>query len=422
MNDHTSAQASPRLDSDSTPALSDQRPSVAAIEFMTFHHEVLAAFCKHTTELNINTLVISPSKGINRAIERFAADSFTRLADLARVRQTEFDLVISKSPMDTASRILEADSIFIGTIPPAPTSDSSKSRRNKARVSSHDEMIHITREALKINKPVYIVIHRPREDATQLLASLGVEACKKVSAIYLSKDTARYCQQHFPNQFNSELIMPAIGLMESSSRGIPETKSGINIVVAGEISSKRRQYETLACLCSDLEWLRSQNIIIRIVGRIKLESWLEKLLRICLLPASYLFLVKYPSLLPLWQERRLDLSMARYSKVSDQALANTITTSACLLDLKRKHYSDFGQTTGALGLAMTHQRPLINLEAIKALISNDQQSSNRFSIQTLVKNETKKLIADKENLITQFRQQLLKELTLAASTQDLTTI
>ena len=421
MKNDTRVQGSQELNSVAS-AQQSQRPSVAAIEFMTFHHEVLAAFCKHAVELNIRTLVVSPSRGIQKAIKRFAADSFTRLTDLAHVHKTEFNLAISHSAKETALRITEADALFIGTIPPRSSSGSSQTRQIKASSSRHEEMILTTRAALKRNKPVYVVIHKPQEDAAQLVMSLEADECKRISAIYLSRDTAKYCQQHFPSQFHSELIMPAIGLLDSTTGNNAESKPGISMVIAGEVSSKRRRYESLSCLYSNLQWLRAQNVTIRIIGRIKLESWLEKVLRLCALPASYLFLVKYPMLLPLWRSGHLDLSMTRYSKVSDQTLANAITDSACLLDLKRQHYSAYGQTTGALGLAMTHEKPLISLETIKALILDNHQLSNQSSLNELVEKATENLIAEKKSLIAKFREQLLKELLSATSTQDLTTI
>lgn len=417
MNGDNSALSSHEMNTVGSIQQSDQKPfSVAAIEFMTFHHEVLAAFCKHSIELNIETMVVSPSSGIQKAIRRFAADSFTQLAELACINKTRFSLVISNSSKETASRAMDADALFIGTIPPPSSTRSSRTHKIKLNNSRYCEMVLITKKALQQNKLIYIVIHKPQEDAAKLLRSFTADECKKISAIYLSGDTAEYCQKHFPNHFRSELIMPAIGAHDSSTRDVVSTNTGISMVIAGEISSKRRHYESLACLCSDLQWLRSRNVVIKIIGRIRLESLFEKILRLCAVPASYLFLIKYRCLLPLWKDGRLDLSMTRYSKVSDQTLAKAIKNSACLLDLQRKHYLTDGQTTGALGLAMTHQKPLINLGTIKDLIQDNQQSFDQASLNKLIDKETESLIAKKTCLTAQFRQQLLKELALAKST------
>ena len=127
--------------------------------------------------------------------------------------------------------------------------------------------------------------------------------------------------------------------------------------------------------------------------------------------------MKYPSLLTLWLDGCLDLSMARYSKVSDKDLADAITDSTCLLDLKRKHYSDDGQTTGALGLAMTHAKPIINLEEITAIASKSQPSSAQLDLHQFVKKESDNLLIEKETLVAQFRKQLQKELISAISDQ-----
>ena len=137
--------------------------------------------------------------------------------------------------------------------------------------------------------------------------------------------------------------------------------SQLDTDTAGEISSKRRNYKSLAKLNNHREWLRSQKVLIKVVGRIKLESWYEKVFRLFALPASWLFILKYPNLSSLWIGGSLDLSLTKYSKVSDQCLANSIINSSCLLDLKRQHYSSCGQTTGAVGLAMTYEKPLIAL-------------------------------------------------------------
>lgn len=408
-NDLGESTPRPRIDMTYKSA---RQPTVAAIEFMTFHHEVLVAFCKHTIELKIDTLVIAPSTGIQKAISRFAANSFEQLKELAFNNKTRFSLSVSHSPRDTAKDIMEADAIFIGTLPPPP---SKKLHTNNSH-SRHEEMIAAVKEGLKLNKPIYIVIHKPQVDAAQLIACLEPGECAKVSIIYLSSRTAEFCKQQYPNHFRSELIMPAIGLTDSPKKHKAfNSPTSVTMIVAGEISSKRRHYESLAYLRAHRRWLRSERVVIQVIGRIKLESWREKVLRLCALPAAWLFLVKYPSLLTLWLDGCLDLSMARYSKVSDKDLADAITDSTCLLDLKRKHYSDDGQTTGSLGLAMTHTKPLINLKEITAIASRSQSSSAQLNLHQLVEKEADNLLVEKEALVAQFRKQLQKELISAIS-------
>lgn len=402
------------MDSSNSPHQLKRQLTVAAIEFMTFHHEVLAAFCKHTIELKINTQVISPSRGIQKAIGRFAADSFEQLKELAHLNNTEMSVIISHSPAETATHSMEAEAVFIGTVPPAPSPSARRQANNT--YSRHEEMISIVKRALEQNKLIYIVIHKPQDDAAQLVGRLDRDECARISTIYLSRETAKFCRQLFPNRFRSELIMPTIGILASSSSDVEVGSTASTImVVAGEISSNRRHYASLATLHTNRKWLRSQGIIIRIIGRIKLESWHEKMLHLCGLPPIWLFFVKYPTLLPLWLDGCLDLSMTRYSKVSDRALANAIARSTCLLDLNLKHYSDCGQTTGAIGLAMTHQKPLISLDAIKGTFPNDQQTPVQPSLHQLIEKNTKDLIAEKEVLVAQFRQQLQKELASATS-------
>lgn len=413
-NNQPSQRSLHRMNSSNSPHQLKPQPTVAAIEFMTFHHEVLAAFCKHTIELNINTQVISPSTGIQKAIGRFAAASFKQLKELAHLNKTELSLIISHSPKEIATHIMKADAVFIGTVPPSPSPSARRQASNTH--ARHEEMISIVKGALKQRQLVYIVIHKPQGDAAQLVGSLDPDECARVSIIYLSKETAKFCKQLFPNRFRSELVMPTIGVLDSPANEFEVgSTAGTSMVVAGEISSKRRDYKSLATLHINRKWLRSQGIVIRIVGRIKLESWREKILRFCGLPPMWLFFVKYPTLLPLWLAGCLDLSMTRYSKVSDRALADAIASSTCLLDLKLKHYSDCGQTTGAIGLAMTHQRPLINLDAIKGTIPNDQQTPVQLSLSQLIEKDTKDLITEKDALVAQFRQQLQRELTSATS-------
>lgn len=406
IKDDPGEQSSPRPRIDMT-CQSARQPTVAAIEFMTFHHEVLVAFCKHTIELKMDTLVIAPSTGIQKAISRFAANSFEQLKELAFNNKTRFSLSISHSPRDTAEGIMEADAVFIGTLPQPP---SKRLQANNSH-SRHEEMITVVKEALKLNKLIYIVIHKPQVDAAQLISCLEPGECAKISIIYLSRQTAEFCKRQYPNHFRSELVMPAIGLHDSPKKHKAiNSRTSVNMIVAGEISSKRRHYESLAYLRVHRKWLRSERVVIQVIGRIKLESWREKVLRLCALPAAWLFLVKYPSLLTLWLDGCLDLSMARYSKISDKDLVDAITDSTCLLDLKRKHYSDNGQTTGALGLAMTHAKPLISLEEITAIASKSQPSSAQLNLHQLVEKESNDLLVEKEALVAQFRKQLQKEL------------
>lgn len=397
------------VESFSLPQRFNQNATIAAIEFMTFHHEVLAAFCKYSVELSYNTLIVSPSTGINKAIERFAAGSFEQLKELARVNHAEFNIIVSDDSQAIEPHFRAADALFIGTIPPA--SKHTQIGLTNSRQSRYEQMLLTIREALKCSKLVYIVMHKPQEDAARLIASLKQNECAKISAIYLSKETAEYSRKAFPNQFRSELIMPAIGLYNLPGENLKTASNdGLTMVVAGEISSKRRNYESLAKLNNHREWLRSQKVLIKIVGRIKLESWYEKVFRLFALPASWLFILKYPNLSSLWIGGSLDLSLTRYSKVSDQCLANSITNSSCLLDLKRQHYSSCGQTTGAVGLAMTHEKPLITLETITAIIPSDKQKSSQQSLQLHIEEETQELITQKNTLVSLFRQQLKEEI------------
>jgi hypothetical protein len=398
-----------RVDSFSLPLRSNQNASITAIEFMTFHHEVLAAFCKYSVELNYNTLIVSPSGGINKAIRRFAAGSFEQLKELARLNHAEFNILVSDDSQAIEPHFRAADALFIGTIP--PPSKHTQARRPNSRQSRYEQMLLTIREALKCSKLVYIVMHKPQEDAARLIGSLKQNECAKISAIYLSKETAEFSRKAFPNRFRSELIMPAIGLYTLSGENLKAASiDGITMVVAGEISSKRRNYKSLAKLNNHREWLRSQKVLIKVVGRIKLESWYEKVFRLFALPASWLFILKYPNLSSLWIGGSLDLSLTKYSKVSDQCLANSIINSSCLLDLKRQHYSSCGQTTGAVGLAMTYEKPLIALETIAAIIPSDEHTTSRQSLQAHIEEETQELITQKNILVGLFRQQLKEEI------------
>lgn len=405
MDDHGNFE----VESFSPPHESNQNASIAAIEFMTFHHEVLAAFCKYSVELNYNTLILSPSAGINKAIERFAAGSFEQLKELARINNAEFNIIVSDGSQAIEPHIWAADALFIGTIP--PSSKNTQKRLTNSRQSRYEQMLLTIRKALKHGKLVYIVMHKPQEDAARLIASLEQNECVKISAIYLSEETAKYSREAFPNQFRSELIMPAIGLYNLPGENLKTASNdGLVMIVAGEISSERRNYEGLAKLNDHQEWLRSHKVLVKIVGRIKLESWYEKVFRLFALPAPWLFILKYPNLSRLWIGGFLDLSLTRYSKVSDQCLANSIINSSCLLDLKRQHYSSCGQTTGAVGLAMTYEKPLIALETIIAIIPSNKQTSSRQLLQLHIEEETQELIRQRNTLASLFRQQLKEEI------------
>ena len=388
--------------------------SVVAIEFMTFHLEVLVAICKHTIELQIPTTVISPRMGIQRAIGRIGGSSFEKLKTVADLNSTPFKIALSQNSEETHSLIEGAGAIFIGTIPPSPkpTQPPQHSVRAQTRIQ---DMFTLVKRALSLDKLVYIVIHNPDVDAARLIEMLSPEDCKKISIVSLSTQTGNYCQSLFPDRFRSALIMPAIGMHDAyADDRVPRGNTNVAIAVVGEISSQRRDYESLADLCMERAWLQQQGIRIQIIGRIKPESGIENLLRRVRLPAAWIFLVKYPKLLPLWLAGILDLSMTRHSRISDKALDNAILDASCLLDLHLPHYLVKGKTSGAEGLAMTYLKPLIGLGDLKSVIANASSDTTRAKLlEQLIVQSAECSAQRRELLQQQFREQLMQDLTFA---------
>jgi hypothetical protein len=195
---------------------------------------------------------------------------------------------------------------------------------------------------------------------------------------------------------------------------VPMGNTNVAIAVVGEISCQRRDYESLADLCKDRAWLQQQGIRIQIIGRIKPESLIENLLRRVRLPAAWMFLVKYPKLLPLWITGSLDLSMTRHSRISDKALRKAILGAACLLDLNLSDYLVKGRTSGAEGLAMTYLKPLIGLGDLKSFIADASSDTTKSRLlEQLIVQSAESITQRRELLQQQFREQLMQDLIFA---------
>jgi hypothetical protein len=378
---------------------------------MTFHLEVLVAICKHTVELQIPTTVISPHMGIQRAIRRIGGSSFKKLKAVADLNSTPFNVALSQNAEETDWLMEGADAIFIGTVPPAPKSTQPPQHAARAHTRMQD-MFTLVKRALSLNKLIYIVIHNPEVDAARLIERLSPDDCKKISVIALSRQTADYCQSLFPNRFKNTLVMPAIGMHDARAVArVPIGNTNVAIAVVGEISSQRRDYQSLADLRKDRAWLQQQRIRIQIIGRIKPESWIENVLRRVRVPAAWIFLVKYPKLFPLWIAGSLDLSMTRHSRISDKALGKAILGAACLLDLNLSDYLVKGKTSGAEGLAMTYLKPLIGLGDLKSVIVDAGSHTNRSKLLEQLIIQGAECSTQRRELQQQFREQLMQDLT-----------
>jgi hypothetical protein len=385
---------------------------------MTFHLEVLVAICKHTVELQIPTTVISPRMGIQRAIGRIGGSSFEKLKAVADSNSTPFNIALSQNSEETDSLIEGADAIFIGTVPPAPKSTQHPGHAARAHTRIQD-MFTLVKRALSLDKLIYIVIHNPDVDAARLIEMLSPEDCKKISIVSLSAQIGNYCQSLFPDRFRSALIMPAIGMHKACADDRASMgNTNVAIAVVGEISSQRRDYESLADLCKDRAWLQQQGIRIQIIGRIKPESRIENLLRRIRLPAAWMFLVKYPKLRPLWLAGILDLSMARHSKISDEALDKAVVGAACLLDLNLSDYLVKGKTSGAEGLAMTYLKPLLSLGDLKSVIAAPSSDpTSQTLLEQLITQSAESSARRRELLQRTFREQLTQDLALGSQHQ-----
>jgi hypothetical protein len=385
---------------------------------MTFHLEVLVAICKHTVELQIPTTVVSPRMGIQRAIGRIGGSSFEKLKAVADLNSTPFNIALSQNSEETDSLIEGADAIFIGTVPPAPKSTQQSQHAARADTRIQD-MFALVKRALSLDKLVYIVIHNPEVDVACLIEKLSPEDCKKISIVSLSTQTGNYCQSLFPDRFRNALVMPAIGMHHACADDrVAIGNTNLSIAVVGEISSRRRDYESLADLCTDRAWLQEQGIRIQIIGRVKPESWIERLVRRIRLPAAWMFLVKYPKLRPLWRAGTLDLSMARHSKVSDEELDKAVVGAACLLDLNLSDYLVKGKTSGAEGLAMTYLKPLLSLGDLKSVIAAPSSDlTSQMRLEQWITQSAESSARRRELLQQKFREQLTQDLALESKHQ-----
>lgn len=391
------------------------KPVVGAIELMTFHHEVLIAFCRHLIKLRLNTMVIAPSHGLQKAINRVASASFQQLAESAAKEGTGFSLVNVNDANALTDSLAHCDAIFIGTFPPKPASSPPQAHHGIRGASRYQQAIDLINTALSQDKRVYIVIHKPSSDANNLVSSLGAAACQQISVIYLSEDTASCSRKLFPNQFRAELIMPAIGMGESSQP--PASHANCRMAIVGEISSKRRNYGQLVRLNSIQQWLTKERAQVEIIGRIKAESWLDRILLLCGIPASLLFLLRYPALTSLWLHGNLDLSKVGRRKIPEDSLADRLIQAACVLDLKLDRYTAEGQTSGSEGLSLTYGKPLISIDQIIDA-SPAKADADSCSFQDLLARETQRVIQRRTALEAQFHNHLASDLQMNSNRVD----
>ena len=149
------------------------KPTIGVLELMTFHHEVLIAFCRHVIDLKLESIVIAPSQGIQKAINRHAASSFASLTKQAREQGTRFDLEQANNIDDIKSLLKPCQALFLGTFPPSPSNSKIKRLRNHSVYSKQGQAIDLIKTALAQDKRVYVVIHNPSVDGKSLVTSLG---------------------------------------------------------------------------------------------------------------------------------------------------------------------------------------------------------------------------------------------------------
>lgn len=389
--------------------------AVVAIELMTFHHEVLTAFCNHTLQLGLQTTVLSPHQGIQKAIGRFAAESFDQLSLMARQLGVAFQIVRTSQLEQAWPHLQQAHALFIGTVPVCKSQKKTLFGTPRQKQSRHQAMLDLIRFALARQKRVYIVIHQPHTDLRTLMKVLDQHECAQISLIFLSEATADIARQLTTVGFRDTLIMPAVGLHHpSNAKDEPGLEQGLRMAVIGEISSRRRDYNSLHRLWRQRWWMQRTKAKVSIIGRVKLETPLQKIGRLFAMPAQALFFIKYPQVLQLWINHTLDLSMAGYTKVSEGCLASAIQKSTCILDLKRSHYNLEGQTTGALGLAMTFGKALVTLEDLESIIPANQQAWNPATLGELLEANRKTVLALRDDYERRFQSQFLHSLQSAS--------
>lgn len=381
-----------------------KRKEISILEIMPFHHEVWLAFCIHAINLGININIKSPGDtGIHKAINGIAADGLSSLYQLAREKSVEIRL----ERADTLGKLVSSNRtlqpLFISTIP-IMASQLSRKQSELTR-----QLVRLIRENLASCQQILLTIHDPGRDIKQLCSVFTDQEMDQFIYITLSHLTADALTGIAPHLKSRILVMPALS-MGNGQRIAAHLHADRSrhplLVVPGEVSSRRRNYEALSALTPIVDTLRADNLKIKIIGRIKRESWIDKLAYIMPIPAAWIFLLKYPSILKLSMQRIIDLSLVKRTKVSESSLQQMLSSSWALLDLQLKRYTEDGITSGLTGLSLSHAKATLSVDQLLDFFQDKHQSKPLERLKQFLQADEERLVQDRDIQVSAFRASL----------------
>lgn len=386
------------------PCKTSQRKEISIIELMPFHHEVWLAFCLHAINLGINiNIKASRNTGIYKAINGIAADSLKSLYLIAKEKSVQI-LLDQESSLEKLFFDQDAiHSVFIGTIPDFGL----QSIRKKPAMA--DQLLELIRNNLELNRKTLLTIHDPRRDLRQLRAVFTDHEINQFNYITLSSLTAKTLADMAPKLRDKILIMPTLSISSYQGRTTAwqgDQQSNPILIVPGEISSKRRNYQELSRLSPIGNRLNKNGFTIMIVGRIKRESWIDKLASMVPIPISWIFYLKFPLAATLRKQNIIDLSFARRRKLDEPLFQKILSSSWALLDVQLNRYKQMGITSGLNGLSLAHTKPVISIDQLLDFFQNSSDRESIDSFKQYLRTEEKRLLKERVHQADIFRASL----------------
>lgn len=374
---------------------------ISVLELSPYHHEVVVAFCNHALSTGINIrLLLPPRGGLGKSLLGIASQSHQDLKELAAANNLAILACKAGDDKELASLITAADSLFIATLPrSAPTT-----RKGSSGAGSWGILMGLIQHRLVQGRPTAITIHKPHDEIPRLAAVFSTEQLSAISFVALSEATETAIRQLLRHQTCRVLVMPVVSKPASVAASSDRPRR-VTLVIPGEISTRRRNYNQLCTLAAALRKVGSDRLQIQVMGRLKRESWLEKLLFLLPLPASLIFLLRHPRLRGLSRQGFLDLSRVQKRKLRDTEFAEVLERCSALLDVQQPHYEQDGITSGLVGLSLTHAKPALKPGELLALLAADNTGDLGLLRRRLLA-ESAQLEARRQRMTAAFRREI----------------
>lgn len=375
--------------------------SISVLELSTYHHEVVVAFCNHVLSAGINVqLLLPPKGGLRKTLFGIAAKSHQDLKGFAATNDLRIVARKTRDEKALAKFITSADSLFIATLPRF----ASEVENEYARTNSHDILLDSLKLRLSEGRQTYITIHKPHDELPRLKKALSAEELNAIRFVALSPATQTAISALLSNPACQVLVMPVVSTPASPATNAAQPHR-MTIVIPGEVSTKRRDYNKLCELAPRLKAVGSRHLQVQIMGRLKRESWREKLLFLLPLPTSMIFLLRHPRLQRISRQGCLDVSRIHRRKLSDTEFSEAIENCSALLDVQQPHYDQYGITSGLFGLSLTHAKPTLKPGELSAMLAQGNADSLHYLRMRLI-DQSNELAAMRDRLTKEFRRNI----------------